>query len=430
MGKKKAKNKRKTELRIIFFIILVAAALFIISTYAWFSTQRNVSINNLSGTVEVAEGLEISLNGKIWANELVLGDGEGEFNITDSSTDYGPYSGHRNISPKELLPVSTLGIPSSSKEIDLKMIRGKVTNSIELSDIVTMDETLALDPDPKNHNSALTKYPGYFAFDIFLKNSSKQYDADDPLQLNYDSSLSIIEDGNDTVGLQNTVRVALAKYGTGAITSGEGATAVRSGVADVNASQTTILEKTGTGVGNSDDVYITDVAIWEPNASDHVDYIVDNNNKITWNAQNAALYNKALAGGRVGFDTTTKMPTFALKETALAEGTEIKDIYKWDGTETNLQEQIALQTTRKLNQDGSVKDYTISEGVQNLFSASDKNVPFAIAPNSVVRLRVYVWLEGQDVDCINYASHGGGVTLNLGLVKGADEGDTEADVQE
>ena len=35
-------------------------------------------------------------------------------------------------------------------------------------------------------------------------------------------------------------------------------------------------------------------------------------------------------------------------------------------------------------------------------------------------MRIYVWLEGQDVDCINYASHGGGITLNLGLVKGSD----------
>ena len=57
MGKKSKRTKRKSELKIIFFIILVAAALFIVSTYAWFSTQRNVSITNLSWTVEFAEGL-------------------------------------------------------------------------------------------------------------------------------------------------------------------------------------------------------------------------------------------------------------------------------------------------------------------------------------------------------------------------------------
>ena len=30
---------------------------------------------------------------------------------------------------------------------------------------------------------------------------------------------------------------------------------------------------------------------------------------------------------------------------------------------------------------------------------------------------MYVWLEGQDVDCTNLASHGGGIEVNLGLVK-------------
>ena len=104
MGKKSKRTKRKSELKIIFFIILVAAALFIVSTYAWFSTQRNVSITNLSGTVEVAEGLEISLDAKRWFNEIVLGDGEDEMSIIDDA-----YEGHNNIIPSEMMPVSTLG---------------------------------------------------------------------------------------------------------------------------------------------------------------------------------------------------------------------------------------------------------------------------------------------------------------------------------
>ena len=38
---------------------------------------------------------------------------------------------------------------------------------------------------------------------------------------------------------------------------------------------------------------------------------------------------------------------------------------------------------------------------------------------------MYVWLEGQDVDCTNYASHGGGILVNVGLTKGEDEGSGE-----
>ena len=451
MGKKSTKNKRKSELRIIFFIILVAAAMFIISTYAWFSTQRNVSITNLSGTVEVAEGLEISLNAKEWFNEIVLND---EVTIIKSA-----YEGHRNISPVEMLPVSTLGLVKTTTMEDLQMIRGKVTNSVILSDIVPMNETLAVNPDQTQHNSEQKQYPGYFAFDIFLKNSSKQEINDDILQLNYDSSVQIIGTkdaegnpvGDASVGLQNTVRVGFAKYGGNVGNDGK-----RAGIADVNADQTTILKATGANVTGADDVYITDVAIWEPNANDHVQYIVDNNNKIAFSTADASKYGVTkLENGNIKFATTSKMPTYGLKSEVIAaaeadEDLAIENLYNWDKTDTTagasdltpdnktistyVQEQVTLQTTKR-----SESDYRTNEGVQNLISTSNATAnvedpktltPFSIAPNCVIRLRIYVWLEGQDVDCINYASHGGGVTVNIGLVKGSGIGTNETDIEE
>lgn len=404
MGKKKTKNKRNSELRVIFFVILIAAALFIVSTYAWFTTQRNISITNLKGVVEVADGLEVSLNAKNWSSKIILGTEEGEYNITDSSSDYGPYAGHRNISPSEMLPVSTLGLVDSTGTMkNVQMLRGKVDDLTKLTNIVAMDESKS----DANH----PQFPGYFAFDIFLKNTSRRDEAE-VLQLNYDSSLQITEADKSVTGLQNTARVAFARFGS---TNEDG---TWTGVADVSEiNQSTILQETGAVPDGN--VYITDVAIWEPNSNDHVQYIIDNNNKITWSTGDSALYaTKDLGGGRKGFDLTTQMPTYALKSESI--GQTIDDIYKWDGTNSStLQKQVALQTTKT-----SEVDYRINEGVQNLISTSDASgaTEFTIAPNSIVRLRVYVWLEGQDVDCINYASHGGGITLNLGLVKGSTEG--------
>ena len=374
MGRSK-KNKKKSEMNAMFFIILLALVIFIISTYAWFSTQRNVSITNLNGTVEVAEGLEISLDAQNWSNGLVLGEEEGQLDIIDDA-----YAGNKNLKPSEMLPVSTLGQVSGQQK-DLQMLRGKITNSIQLSDIKAMVETES-NPDSDT-------FPGYFAFDVFLKNSSKQDDIDDVLQLNYDSSLEIMETDKSSTGLQNTARVAFAKY---------------NGKSDVMADQATILKETagiGVGAGTS---YITDVAIWEPNSNDHVDYIVQNNNKIT--------------GAGASFNATTKMDTYALKSTSI--GQTIADIYKWDGTESYLATQNVLQTTKT-----STEDYSIAEGVQNLVSTTDGSTTFGIAPNAICRIRIYLWLEGQDVDCINYASHGGGVTVNIGLVKGSEEGSHE-----
>ena len=374
MGKSK-KNKKKSEMNAMFFIILFALVIFIISTYAWFSTQRNVSITNLNGTVEVAEGLEISLDAQNWSNGLVLGEEEGQLDIIDDA-----YEGNHNIKPTEMLPVSTLGLVGSNRT-DLLMLRGTLNNSIQLNNIQQMDE--------EETNSEITTYPGYFAFDVFLKNSSRQDDIDDVLQLNYDSSLEIMETDKSATGLQNTARVAFAKY---------------AGTSDTMADQATILKETaGIGVGSSP-VYITDVAIWEPNSNDHVEYVVQNNNKIT--------------GAGSGFNETTQMDTYALTDSSLSQS--IADIYKWDGSERLLQKQNVLQTTKT-----STEDYSIAEGVQNLVSTSDGTTEFGIAPNKICRIRIYLWLEGQDVDCINYASHGGGVKVNIGLVKGSEEGSHE-----
>ena len=354
MGKKKTKNKRNSELKAIFFIILVAAALFIVSTYAWFTTQRNISITNLSGIVEVADGLEVSLNAKNWSSQIVLGKEVGNYNITDSSTDYGPYVGHRNLMPSEMLPVSTLGLVETETMSDLLMYRGKVTNSITLNEIVAMDETKTTDiNDPQ--------FPGYIAFDIFLKNTSRR-DVAEVLQLNYDSSLQITEADKSVTGLQNTARVAFARYGS--VDAG----GTWSGVSDSSViDQATILKETGAVLGEDDTpVYITDVAIWEPNSNDHVQYIVDNNNKLTWSSEDEDLYAKEeLSDGSNGFGLTTKMPTYAL--TSAAVGQQINDIYDWSGTNsTTLQKQVTLQTTKT-----DVSDYSISEGVQNLISTSD-----------------------------------------------------------
>ena len=185
------------------------------------------------------------------------------------------------------------------------------------------------------------------------------------------------------------------------------------------ADQATILKETGAGGVGATPAEIIDVSIWEPNSNDHVDYIVQNNNHIIWSATDAKLYaTKDLGGEKKGFDLTTQMPTYGLKASAI--GQTISNIYKWDGTEQYLQKQNVLQTT-KTGDD----DYTIKEGVQNLVSTADGTTEFKIAPNKVCRLKVYVWLEGQDVDCINYASHGGGVKLNIGLVKGSVEGTHE-----
>lgn len=50
-------EQKNSKRRLNSLILLVAftAIMLIVSTYAWFSTQKTVSISNLTGTVKVAE---------------------------------------------------------------------------------------------------------------------------------------------------------------------------------------------------------------------------------------------------------------------------------------------------------------------------------------------------------------------------------------
>ena len=395
-------NERNSRKRLNALILLVAftAVLLIVSTYAWFSTQRNVNLSNLDGTVKVAEGLEISLDGSKWSNTIDFSQYNNDQTVLKKL--YGETD--HNIIPTEMLPVSSNGTEGIDKK-EIPFYRGVNTDTKVLSSIVQTALTKKDDGGTSDIPTTASdaSYPGYYAIDIFLRNSGLkgnevQGTAKETLQLSAGSNVTVKASGNSATGLQNTPRIALALY---------------DGTADANATGAPVI--TGT-VTNS--TKITDVAMWEPNSNAHVDYIVDNFNNIKWKTGEAAKY---IA------DTTTykytkdeKIPTYALTTDSVTAGS-FTDLYDWSGTNASLSKQIALQTN---NGTGG------TDGINNLISVnsneasiypvgqSGKSKEFQILKNTVLRLRMYIWLEGQDPDCVNYASHGGGITLNLGLCKG------------
>ena len=50
-------------------------------------------------------------------------------------------------------------------------------------------------------------------------------------------------------------------------------------------------------------------------------------------------------------------------------------------------------------------------------NAAAADTTFTIKPNQYQKIRIYFWMEGQDPDCINAASLGGGLTLDIGISK-------------
>ena len=419
MNENKQKNSKR-RLNSLILLVAFTAIMLIVSTYAWFSTQKNVSLSGLEGTVKVAEGLQISLDAKTWKNGIDFKDFteqtfidtyvpgatlEHPYQYPDPAQSDGTKIAATNVLPDELLPVSTTGAGediTGANSKTMAMYNGDNINGNQLVSITKMAEE---------------KASGYYAIDLFLQNSSKSTVTVDPLQLQAGSVLTVKSTTKQTTGLQNTARVALVQY-------------KNSNDAKVKVDSTPSTENIIAGTTNTD---IESVAIWEPNANAHVQYIVDSNNNVTWKKADVTGEKNPLkddeifkaitwqtndAEKKIKFGLTSQVPTYALTAACLTNkeltGADIdaskgsmQDIYNWGtSASTSLAKQYTLQTT------------TAGIDADKAFvSAADGSSPFQIPGGQYVRMRMYIWLEGQDVDCTNYASLGGGIKIDFGFSK-------------
>ena len=348
---------RTKQIRKLIFLVAFTGIMLLTSTYAWFSAQREVTISGLEGIVEAAEGLQVSLDAETWTNSL---------DLSGTAITQKAYSENTNLLPTELLPISTTG--TAIGETEIAMYRG-INEGTKLNNIKAVDPA----EDDSNEHS----YPGYIAFDLFVKNTGDAKTAEN-LLLSKGSRVDVSATGVATAGLQNTVRVAFAKY---------------SGVC------TNVLAdaKTITTATNATESKINQISIWEPNADKHVAKVETTFGSNTVKKEATPTYYTVADG--------TVLPTHALLAGAVDK--EITDIYDWSGANsTYMTEQKTVQT----------KAEEVSENT-DLTLTTDVNSKLTINANEITKLRVYVWLEGQDVDCINWASQGGGIQVNLGLTK-------------
>ena len=113
------KRTKESSKRINSLILLIAftAIMLIVSTYAWFTSQKDVTLSNLRGTVEVVENMEISLDAKEWSNFIDLTDAQAKFDSAQTSRGLAKLDNGSDLTvktvpgiiPKELLPVSGYG---------------------------------------------------------------------------------------------------------------------------------------------------------------------------------------------------------------------------------------------------------------------------------------------------------------------------------
>lgn len=137
------------------------------------------------------------------------------------------------------------------------------------------------------------------------------------------------------------------------------------------------------------------VAIWEPNSKFHIPFVVANDDRLSSKIE--AIETRSIAVTADGELVSTIENITDPNETAL------KTIY------TN------KPTQPETAKDVSDRNYGSTE-ILNLIQV-DGTTPMTLEPNSISKVRCYIWLEGQDPDCIDLSSTGQEVVATIRLIK-------------
>ena len=421
--KRTQKSQKRTKF--LFLLIVLTAILSITATYAWFSTQRDVQIANLEVKIESAQNLQISLDGENWSQAVTITDmkqlyGTYEPATGDTNTYYqAKESQHRNYIPTELLPVSSCGTVASG---NLKFVTGKVDGTT-LKNITACSEadiTVGATTASKEANNA--DHP-YLAFDIYLRNLSRRSGetyasadvngttitndmvgtpkpgAYDPLMI-HESSRVWIESGEGVAdtGLENGIRMAFVPYWTTASLTADGTT----------------VRTTTAAMGKEK------ASIWEPNDQAHTQYVVNTDGRgITSLTQAVETY-------PVNTEATfTGSTTINVNEEADGDGNIVSTLKITRTIKTTYD--AAATTLKYLVTPDTPDTITSAQYTTEQAKDTDAEAPYAISvvPNAISKVRVYLWLEGQDPDCVDLASTGKQVNATVKLEKPVYEAGTD-----
>lgn len=315
---------KRFRLLYLLILFLFTTIMFSTSTYAWFTSNRVVTINTINVHVAASGGIEISADGTTWKSIIMPED------ITSVHSTTYPTS--VNQIPYNLEPVST------GKDIDtsngfLKMFYG-LTDSNELGEYVLTSSRIV-----EQEGNGTSSDGKFIVFDLFFKVSN-----DTTLYLANNSKVKYTnEDGK---GIANATRVAFVNEGT--VPNGS----------DVE----TIQRLKG---GSSLTTYI-----WEPNYDIHT--------------------SSAIANARDVYGITT---------------TEAgANVIGYDGVinEITKEDNITLREANSTSHPSLFKQVNVDYSTQKDF-ASNREI-FTLS-SGITKMRIYMWIEGQDVDCENNASY-------------------------
>ncbi len=347
-------KRSKKRLFLLLLLLIITGVILSTSTYAWFTSNRTVTVEDIDVNVAASGGIQVSVDGTNWKSIITNAD------IKDAITTYAAAT---NQLPSTLKPVSTAAKSLNNGYLSMWLGTVETSNTITnkgqyiltTKDVSTVKDTTVEDTENAGKN-------GHFVmFDLFVRLDDNGTAAM-PLYLTKSSDVTFKSGGSD-LGTQNASRVAFINEGS--IANGSDLTAIQA--------------LTTTDVSN--------IYVWEPNYDAHT----------TTGISNAySYYNSANSGNAyTAANSKSQVPYFG----TIAEVTTDNDVLLSKANATDNGTQFASITPGIKTKAG----WADATGYEKLFDLN---------PNTITKVRIYFWVEGQDIDCENNAS-GGDISLKL-----------------
>ena len=193
--------KVRVKYYILLFVFIVTCVIFIVSTYAWFSSTLNVEITEFRIYVDFKDGLQISLDGVNWDEEVIIN----EENITSNLDNV--YSMHTNRWSKYLIPVSTIGaLNSRDEKFSIFSGNDKILPSIDYTNHDNIYTKLVEELKPTNDSQ-------FLAFDIFINNLSHSL-IDSNIYILDESRIENAVPEDRDVTILSSLRIGFLVYGS------------------------------------------------------------------------------------------------------------------------------------------------------------------------------------------------------------------------
>ena len=382
--------KRKLILPIIASIISLVTTLVAVS-FAWFSDADVSSINTLNVQIESVQGVEFSVDGSNWKHDI-------------TSTDIINAGG---LIPSKFYPLTTPGTQDANGLLIFYDIAATVSGTRATMTAYDSSEVAAV---PEETNGVITGWSGtgyqcYIVFDLYCHSVDSQH-------IIFDTGTSV--SSNVATGAQLATRIAFLNLGS-------------IDEAQYKSSVSNLTSKIGSNGSQA--------TVYEPNAQ--------------WHASDAISQGLSSANGAIDAYYSVKVglsgdnllripanPLTATEKTNIANGLNYTLSYSVDGvigdhtincTSLQLINSVTYAGAYVTSaSDAASGDYSaaINAGYYVTQTAAMPYTDIVAKPNTTktlaitgagyTKLRVYMWLDGQDGDCVIQTS-GSKIIFNLVL---------------